>query len=56
VLAVSGDLDLIAPPGAVEGLHSRVPDLTDHIIPFAAHSIHWEAPQAVAAEIRNFLA
>lgn len=55
VLAVSGDLDLLAPPGAVEALHANVPDFTRHSIPYAAHSLHWEAPQAVAAEIRSFL-
>ncbi len=55
VLAVSGDLDLLAPPGSVEALHAKVPDVTHHSIPYAAHSLHWEAPQAVAAEIRSFL-
>jgi aminoacrylate hydrolase len=55
VLAVSGDLDLLAPPGSVEALHAKVSDFTRHSIPYAAHSLHWEAPQAVAAEIRSFL-
>lgn len=55
VLAVSGDLDLIAPSGMVEALHARVPDVMIHSIPYAAHSLHWEAPQAVAAEIEGFL-
>lgn len=56
VLAVSGDLDLIATPGMVEALHAKVPNFLRHSIPYAAHSLHWEAPQAVAAEIRSFLA
>jgi aminoacrylate hydrolase len=55
VLAIAGDLDLLSPPGAVEGLHVRVPRLTLEIIPTAAHSLHWEAPQSVAAAIRGFL-
>jgi pimeloyl-ACP methyl ester carboxylesterase len=55
VLAVSGDLDLLAPPGAVEGYHVRLPRFTHTTIPFAAHSLHWEAPQAVATEIKGFL-
>lgn len=55
VLAVSGDLDLIATPGLVEALHAKVPNFQRHSIPYAAHSLHWEAPQALAAEIRSFL-
>ena len=55
VLAVSGDLDLLAPPGSVEALHAKVADYTRRSIPYAAHSLHWEAPQSVAAQIRSFL-
>jgi aminoacrylate hydrolase len=55
VLAIAGDLDLLSPPGAVEGLHARIPKLTLETIPTAAHSLHWEAPQSVAAAIRGFL-
>ena len=45
----------LTPPGAVEALHAKVPDFQRHSIPYAAHSLHWEAPQAVAGEIRSFL-
>ena len=55
VLAISGDLDLLSPPGAVEALHARVPRLNQETIPAAAHSLHWEAPQSVAAAINGFL-
>ncbi len=55
VLAISGDLDLLSPPGSVEGLHVRIPQLTHETIPNAAHSLHWEAPQSVATAIRGFL-
>ncbi len=55
VLAVSGDLDLLAPPGAVEELHGKVPRFTHERIANAAHSLHWEAPAAVAREINGFL-
>ncbi|MDC9826161.1 alpha/beta hydrolase [Devosia sp. ZB163] len=55
VLALSGDLDLLAPPGAVEELHSHVPRFSHAPIANAAHSLHWEAPAAVAREINAFL-
>jgi aminoacrylate hydrolase len=55
VLAVSGELDLLAPPGAVEELHGRIPNFAHESIATAAHSIHWEAPQAVARAITGFL-
>ena len=55
VLAISGDRDLLAPPGAVEALHAKVPNFTHETITNAAHSLHWEAPQAVAREIIRFL-
>jgi pimeloyl-ACP methyl ester carboxylesterase len=54
VLAVSGELDLLAPPGAVEELHMRLPRFVYERI-VAAHSIHWETPQSVAAAINGFL-
>ena len=53
VLAVEGLR--LSPPGAVEGLHARIPRVTFETIPTAAHSLHWEAPQSVAAAIRGFL-
>lgn len=55
VLALSGDLDLLAPFGAVEELHGKVPRFTHEPIANAAHSLHWEAPASVAREINAFL-
>ena len=54
VLAVSGSLDLLVPPAAVTAGHKGVRNLTLTTLP-AAHSIHWEAPQAVADAINGFL-
>jgi pimeloyl-ACP methyl ester carboxylesterase len=55
VLAISGDIDLLAPPGAVEDLHRRVPNFSHERLIGAAHSIHWEVPQSVAAAVTGFL-
>lgn len=56
ILAISAELDLLAPPIAVEAMHRPLPTLRDHVtIPHTAHSIHWEAPQAVADAINGFL-
>lgn len=55
VLALSGDVDLLAPFGAVEELHGKVPRFTHEPIANAAHSLHWEAPASVAREINAFL-
>lgn len=55
VLALSGEFDLIAPPDAVAGLHASIRRAQHITIQNAAHSIHWEAPQAVAGAINGFL-
>lgn len=54
VLAVAGSLDLLVPPAAVTAGHKGVRNLTLSTL-VAAHSIHWEAPQAVAEAINGFL-
>ena len=54
VLAVAGSLDLLVSPAAVTAGHKGVRSLTLTTLP-AAHSIHWEAPQAVADAINGFL-
>lgn len=51
VLALSAELDLLAPPWAVKALHQAVPDVTHRLIAGAAHSVHWEKPEAVAEAI-----
>jgi len=55
VLAIAAGADQLIPPVAVERGHRRIADLTMVTIPAAAHSIHWEAPEAVAGEITAFL-
>ncbi|MEQ1768701.1 MAG: alpha/beta fold hydrolase [Devosia sp.] len=55
VLAVSAELDLVAPPEAVERLHARVPGVRFQTIAGAAHSIHWEKPAEAAAAVNAFL-
>ena len=55
VLAVSAERDLLAPPAAVDALHGGIGRLERREVPGVAHSIHWEAPQAVGAMIRGFL-
>ncbi|MHB1103755.1 MAG: alpha/beta fold hydrolase [Devosia sp.] len=55
VLALSAELDLLAPPWAVKALHRAVPDVTHRLIAGTAHSVHWEKPEAVAEAITGFL-
>jgi pimeloyl-ACP methyl ester carboxylesterase len=55
VLALSAELDLLAPPGSVVALHQGVPDVRFATIAGAAHSIHWERPTETAASILEFL-
>ena len=55
VLAISAELDLLSPPAAVAALHASVPRLEHVTLANVAHSIHWEAPQAVTDAISGFL-
>jgi aminoacrylate hydrolase len=55
VLALAAGRDLIVSPAAVAALHAAIAQHSVDVIPDAAHSIHWEAPEAVAKAIRNFL-
>ena len=55
VLAVSAQRDLLAPAAAVDALHAGIGRLERREVPGVAHSIHWEAPEAVGAMIRAFL-
>lgn len=56
VLAVAAELDLLAPPAAVAALHRDVPRVRHVAMAAAAHSVHWEQPQAVARAVIGFLA
>lgn len=55
VLALAAGRDLLGPPEAVRALHAPVPDHRVEVIEAAAHSIHWEAPEAVAEKVIGFL-
>ena len=55
VLALSAELDLLAPPKAVAELHRNVPGVQFATIAGSAHSIHWEKPAETAAAITGFL-
>jgi pimeloyl-ACP methyl ester carboxylesterase len=55
VLALSAELDLLAPPKAVAELHRDVPGVEFATVVGAAHSIHWEKPAETAAAINAFL-
>lgn len=55
MLAVAGELDLLAPPATVARAHAAIRDHKVITVEHAAHSIHWEQPQAVADAILGFL-
>lgn len=55
VLALAAERDLLGPPEAVMALHAGIADHRVEVIPEAAHSIHWEATQAVAEKVLGFL-
>jgi pimeloyl-ACP methyl ester carboxylesterase len=55
VLAVAGELDLLAPPRTVVASHEGIASVRYTTIAGAAHSIHWERPVETAAAIDDFL-
>jgi pimeloyl-ACP methyl ester carboxylesterase len=55
VLAIAGELDLLAAPKAVMATHAAIPDVRHVVIVGAAHSIHWEKPAETARAILDFL-
>jgi pimeloyl-ACP methyl ester carboxylesterase len=55
VLAMNAELDLMVSAKAVAALHTGVPNITHVTIANAAHSVHWEAPEAVGNAIIDFL-
>jgi aminoacrylate hydrolase len=55
VLAIAAEGDLLASPAAVAAAHAAIPDHEMTTIEDAAHSIHWEQPDAVASAILDFL-
>lgn len=55
VLALSAELDLLAPPKAVAEVHRPIAGVEFATIAGAAHSVHWEKPAETAAAITGFL-
>ena len=54
-LAMAGALDILAAPSAVLAGHTEIRRLTSVVIEGAAHSLHWEQPDRVAALVDEFL-
>ena len=55
VLALAAGRDLLGPPEVVRALHAPIPDHRVEVIEDVGHSIHWEAPEAVADKVLAFL-
>ncbi|MDP1731581.1 MAG: alpha/beta fold hydrolase [Devosia sp.] len=55
VLAIAAGADLLIPPAAVERGHKGIADVRMVTIADVGHSVHWEAPEAVARAIVEFL-
>lgn len=55
VLALAAGRDLFGAPATVRALHASIPDHRVEVIEDAAHSIHWEATDAVAEKVITFL-
>ena len=46
--------DLLIPRADAEKAFAAIPDVTQHTLPDAGHSIHWDAADAVAKHLRQF--
>jgi pimeloyl-ACP methyl ester carboxylesterase len=55
VLALTAELDLLAPAAGVIEMHSPIANVRHQTIARAAHSVHWERPQETADAIVRFL-
>lgn len=56
VLVLYAEEDVLIPPAAARPGFAAIPDLTEHTVPGAGHSIVWDAPEAVAAHLHGFMA
>jgi aminoacrylate hydrolase len=55
VLAIAAEWDIFVPPAVVKAAHGAIPNCRFEVIAEAAHSVHWEQPEAVAKLVRDFL-
>ena len=55
VLILTGDHDRVVPPGNADLLAQKIPHARVHIIPNTGHLFPYEAPEATAAILREFL-
>jgi aminoacrylate hydrolase len=55
VLALAAERDILVPPSVVRNTHEAIPDCRFEVVADAAHSLHWEQPEAVARLVRAFL-
>lgn len=55
VLGIAGERDIVVTPGDMAASLAGLAGLNMVTVAGAAHSIHWEAPEAVAREINGFL-
>lgn len=55
VLLLSADHDRWSPPAQHEAMHALAPQATIRILPAAGHMLPIEAPEAVVAELRQWL-
>lgn len=54
-LGLAGANDLMIPPEEMRAILADIENFRFDIVDAAAHSVHWEAPQAVADKILSFL-
>jgi pimeloyl-ACP methyl ester carboxylesterase len=53
-MVVYAEHDLLIPETAARPVYDEIPDVTQTTVPDAGHSIHWDAPEAVAKKIVEF--
>jgi pimeloyl-ACP methyl ester carboxylesterase len=54
-LLLWGDRDAIFPRSAQDGLQARIPGARLLVFPETGHAVHWERPEEVARELREFV-
>ena len=54
-LLIAGGEDILVPAPAVETVRELLPDAAMITLPGAGHSLHWDAPEAFATAVADFL-